>query len=152
MLHKKLFINRGADQIVTWCYPLEKRVTYTYSDVIKRKEPAFTTVEVGKMLHRSKSRLKFAIANGFISEPQYTYGLSEVKQKHQHMWSEENIMEAHDYFLTVHRGKPRKDKKITPQFMPSKREIRAMIRQEEVLYVKDESGEFKPVWRAQDFS
>lgn len=151
LLHKSLHINRGADQITTWCYPLHKRVTYTYSDVRKRRGPAFTTKEVAEFLNRSRVTIEHAILDGNVSKPQFTYGLNERKNLYKYLWSEKDVMEAHAYFLTVHRGRPRKDGKITPSGLPTARELRAMMRNETILYVKDENGEFKPVWKAQDF-
>jgi hypothetical protein len=151
LLHRSLHINRGADTITTWCYPLEKRVAYTYSDVKKRREPAYTTQEVAKMILRSRLTLEYAILDGSIESPQYTYGLNEHKRKFKYMWSEKNILEAHAYFSTVHRGRPRNDGLITPAPLPTVRELRALIRQEELLYVRLDNGEFVPVWRAPDF-
>lgn len=151
LLHKSLHINRGADQITTWCYPLGKRVTYTYSDVRKKRAPAFTTKEVVEFLNRSRVTIEHAILDGNITQPQHTYGLNEYKRKYKYLWSEKDIMEAHAYFQTVHRGRPRKDGKITPGRMPTARELRAMIRQEPLLHVEVEPGVFRPVWRAQDF-
>lgn len=150
LLHKRLHINRGADTITTWCYPLHKRVAYTYSDVKKNKQPAFTTQEVCEMINRGRLTLEKAIRDGSIEEPQYTYGLNERKNKFKYMWSEKNIMELHAYLSSVHRGRPRKDGMITPQKLPTARELRAMIRQETILYVRDASGEFRPTWRADE--
>ena len=150
-LHKSLHINRSADSIVTWCYPLAKRVTYTYSDVRKYKEPAFTTQEVCAMIGRHRNRVEEAIISGNVARPQSTYGIDENMRAYQYMWSEKDIMELHAHFLTVHRGRPRKDGRVTPQKMPNARELRAMIRQEQILYVLDEDGDFKPVWKAQNF-
>lgn len=152
LLHRSLHINRGADTITTWCYPLHKRVAYTYSDVKKHKEPAFTTKEVGKMLNRGRLTLEHAILRGDIEEPQYTYGLNENKKKFKYMWHENNILEAHAFLSTIHKGRPRKDGLVTPQKLPTVRELRAMIRQEQILYVLDDDGEFRPVWKAQDFN
>lgn len=152
LLHKSLHINRGADIVTTWCYPEERRVAYTYSDVKKRHETAYTSKEVSEMIGRGRLIIEYAIRDGHIEEPQYTYGIDEHKRKFQYMWAEKNILELHAYFSTVHRGRPRKDGMITPQKLPTERELRAMIRQEQILYVRDEDGEFKPVWRAQDFS
>lgn len=151
LLHKSLHINRGADTITTWCYPLHRRVAYTYSDVKKRKEPAFTTQEVADMLMRSRLTLEHAILNGDIEAPQHTYGLNEHKRKFKYMWHESNIMEAHAFLSTVHRGRPRNDGLVTPQKLPTERELRAMIRQEHILYVRNSKGEFVPVWRAEEF-
>lgn len=150
-LHKKLHINRGIDQITTWCYPLAKRIAYSYTDVKKRKEPAFTTKEVTKMLNRNRVVLEEAIMYGNIERPQFTYGLDENRKMCKYMWSEKNILEMHAFLSTVHRGRPRKDGLVTPQRLPTVRELRAIIRNDEVLYVKV-GDEFKPVWQAEDFS
>lgn len=152
LLHRRLHLNRGTDTLTTWCYPLVKRVVYTFSDVKKQYDPAFTTVETGKMLNRGQLVLERAILRGDITRPQYTYGLDEHKRIYQYMWHEQNILEAHAYLSTIHKGRPRNDGKITPQKLPTARELRAMIRQEEMLYIRNEStGEFVPVWRAPDF-
>lgn len=151
LLHKSLHINRSADTIIAWCYPQGKRVAYTYSDVKKKKEPAFTMTEVGEMLGKTRKTLEWAILDGNIPPPQHTYGLNEHRRKFKYLWSEADIMNAHAYFLTVHRGRPRKDGRITPAQMPTARELRAIIRQEEIFYVKNEDGEFVPTWKAKQF-
>jgi len=151
LLHKKLHINRGADKVTTWCYPLHKRITYTYSDVKKRKAPAFKLMEVTKMLQRSRKTIEHAILDGNISRPQFTYGLDEHKRMFQYMFSEKDVIEAHAFFSTQHYGRPRNDGLITPAPLPTLRELRAMMRQDEVLYVKNEDGGYTPVWRAKDF-
>lgn len=152
LLHKRLHINRGEDIITTWCYPLRKRITYTYSEVRKNKRPAFTTMEICGMINRSRKTVEWAILDGNVKEPQHTYGIDEHMRKYKHMWSEADVLALHDYFSTVHYGHPRKDGLITPLAMPSRRELLAMMRNEEMLYVKGEDGEFRPVWHAQDFS
>lgn len=152
LLHRWLHINRSADTIEAWCYPLAKRVAYTYSDVLKQKDPAFTTVETGKMLNRGHLALERAILSGSITRPQFTYGLDENQNMFKYMWHETNILEAHAYFSTVHFGRPRNDGRVNPKPMPNQRELRAMIRGEQVLYVKQADGTFVPTWRAQDFS
>lgn len=152
LLHRKLRINRAQDEIITWCYPLAKRVTYTYSQVIRNKEPAFTTSQVCDMIGRRRTVVESSLTEGEVDRPQYTYALDDPEKKnYKYMWSEKDIMSLHDYLLTKHRGRPRNDGLIIPQAMPSKRELRAIIRQEELFYVKD-GDEFKPIWRAQDFS
>lgn len=150
MLHKKLHINRGADTITTWCYPQRKRIAYTYTDVKKRMEPAFTTKEVSKMMMRVRKQVQEAISEGKVAPPQFTYGLNEDMKKRAYMWHEDDILRLHAYFTTVHRGRPRADGKITPQKLPTARELRAMIRQREILYVKV-GDRFEPVWDAEDF-
>lgn len=150
LLHKKLHINRGQDTITAWCYPLHKRVAYTYSDVLHSKQNAFTTVEAAKMLMRSRLTLERAILNGDIEAPQMTYGLNERKNNFKYMWSERDVLNAHAYLSTVHMGRPRRDGLVSPRRMPTVRELRAMMRDQEILYVKV-GDEFKPTWRAENF-
>lgn len=149
-LHRRLHINRGADIITAWCYPDHRRVAYTYSDTLRRMGKAFSTIEAANMLKRSRLTLERAILNGDIEEPQFTYGLNEHKRKFKYMWSEDNIMEMHAHLLTVHRGRPRKDGMITPGNLPTARELRALIRHNEIMYVKV-GDKFVPTWDAEQF-
>lgn len=151
LLYRHQHINRGEDILIAWCYPRAKRVALTYSFVRDKKEPAFTTKEVALMLNRSAYHIKRAILDGNIERPQETYGIDEKKNGYKFMWSEKDIVEAHKYFSGVHQGRPRKDGIVIPKALPTLRELRAMIRQEQVLYVKS-GDEFVPVWKAQDFS
>lgn len=150
LLHKKLHINRGADIITAWCYPEHRRVAYTYSDTLRRMGKAFTLAESAKMLNSGRLRLERAILRGDVSEPQSTYGLNENKKKYKYMLSEENIMELHAYFSTVHVGRPRKDGKITTSNLPTARELRALIRHNQIMYVK-QGDKFVPTWDAEQF-
>jgi len=150
LLHKKLYINRSADTIATWCYPLHKRVVYTYSDVRRNKAPAFSTKQVCQMLGISRVTLERAIIDGNIEPPQKTYGLNERKNGYAYYFSERDVLAAHAFFMTVHQGRPRKDGRITPRQMPSARELRAIMRDEEILYVK-EGDKFVPTWKAEQF-
>lgn len=150
LLHKKLHINRAQDTITTWCYPLHKRVVYTYSDVLHSKGPAFTTKEVAKMLMCGHLRLERAILRGDIEAPQKTYGLNERRNPYGYRWSERDVLGAHAFLSTVHMGRPRNDGLINPKRMPTVRELRAMMRDEEILYVK-QGDAFLPTWRAENF-
>lgn len=148
-LHKKIVINRGADTITAWNYPREKKMTYTYSQVIRRHEKAFTTTEVCKLVNRKKATIYEVIDEGHIHTPQYTYGIDENKTFYKYMWKEKDIMDLHAYLSTVHHGRPRKDGLITVNDLPTPREIRALIRNEEILYAK-QGDTFVPTWKAKD--
>lgn len=149
-LHKKLTINRGKDLIVTWNYPEVKRVSYTYSDVLRRYKRAFTTKEVCSLVNRSRQTVDTVMRSGMIEFPQHTYGLDEHRRIYQYLWSEEDIMGLLEYLATVHRGRPRHDGEITPQALPTPRELRAMINDESILYIK-QGDQFIPSWRAKEF-
>lgn len=147
-LHRKIHINRSADSIRAWNYPKARLMTYVYSDVKKMGERAFTTREVSEMIGRDVRTIEVAILAGNIREPQSTYGLDENRNKYKYMWNEKAIMELHAYFLTVHKGRPRKDGLVTPMAMPTAKELRAMIRQDVILYVK-QGDKFIPTWKAE---
>lgn len=151
-LHKKLRILRAADSIETWCYPDSRRVTYTYTDVKKHMQPAYSTKQVAEMLGKNPETIMNALRAGGIEEPAVAYTLTTRKHKYGYRWNEEHIMALHKYLLSIHRGRPRKDGKVTPQKLPTARELRAMIRQETVLYVKQADGSFVPTWQAEDYS
>lgn len=150
LLHRSLHKNRSTDTIITWCYPLAKRVAYTYSEVRKNMETAFTTMEVSKMVNRTRQTVEMTIVDGQIEEPQYTYKLDEHRRKYKYMWHEKDIMSLHAYLSTVHIGRPRKDGLITASRLPSPRELRAIIRQQPVMGYLDDEGNFTPTWLAED--
>lgn len=147
-LHRRIHINRPGDSITTWNYPQARLITYVYSDVRRMAERAFTTQQVCDMINRGWRSVIQVVLDEEIRTPQHTYTIDEKRHKYKYMWNEENIMELHAYFASVHRGRPRKDGLITPAPMPSARELRAMIRQESILYVK-QGDEFVPTWKAE---
>lgn len=147
-LYKRLRINRPADTIEVWCYLDERRVVLTYSEVRKNYEPAFSTAEVAEMLGKNSRVVERYARSGNIPEPTMAYSLTKKMYRDSYKWSGEDIMNLHGYLLTVHRGRPRTDGKITPAQMPNAKELRALIHQENVLYVRNKDGQFVPTWRA----
>jgi hypothetical protein len=147
-LHKKVRINRGADLLVAYNYTRHKQARYTYTDTLRHHERAFTTKEVAWMLNRERKVLNDAIQKSMIRMPAYSY--SEAGNKASYFWREKDIMEVHAYLATIHRGRPRKDGETTPQDMPTPRELKALIHNEEVLAIK-KGDTYVPRWRAKDF-
>lgn len=150
-LHKKLVINRGRDLIETWNFAENTRKIYSYSYVLKAKKTAFTTKQVIKMLNRSRISLMLALADGMIERPAIGYTLDEKKNPTNYYWREKDVLGALEYFSSLSRGRPRKDGRQTPASdLPTPREVRAMMNNEEVLYVK-QGDIFVPTWRAKEF-
>lgn len=150
-LYRVLEIVRGKDRITVWSYIRHKAFVYNYSDVLKRHEKAFTTGQVMKILNRDRITFQRAWSSGMLERPQMTYSLDERRKPYQYMWSEKDILTALEYFASVHQGRPRKDGQVTSAAaLPTPREVRAMIHDEEVLYVKS-GDQFIPSWRAKEF-
>jgi hypothetical protein len=101
------------------------------------------------MVNRKKETIQNAIRDGMIDKPQHTYGLDEHKRIYQYMWREKDIMDLLEYLSTIHQGRPRKDGEITTNNLPTPREVRAMIHDENILYVK-QGDRYEPTWRARE--
>jgi len=150
-LHKVLSVTRAQDFVVCWNFPQGKRVGYVWSDVRKRHGRAFRLKQVAEMIGRNVTTIKWDIIKGNIVRPQRIYTLDGNKNPGTYYFSEEDVYGLHDYIMTVHRGRPRRDGQITPASIPSKMELRAMMRHDIVTYIKSESGEFIPMWKEQDW-
>jgi hypothetical protein len=146
-LHKILRRSRAEDLIVAWDYQLGKRVAYNLTDVEKNKQHAYPISEVVKIIGRHEDTIKMHLYRGNIKIPQQVYSLNGNKTPGKYYWSEDDVRELHDFFKTVHRGRPRKDGETTPGNMPSRAEIEAIMKQENILYIKNDDGAFVPVWK-----
>jgi hypothetical protein len=146
-LYKTLHRNRAEDLIIVWDYVLEKRVAYSLSNVQKSRTNAYTVTQAAKMINRSVDTIKRHWRDGDIKKPFMTYSLDGQKRPNKYFFSEDDIRAMQEFFKTVHRGRPRKDGLITPSNIPSIAEIEALIRNEKVLYAKNDEGEFVPVWK-----
>lgn len=150
-LHKVLSTNRPQNLMVAWNFTQGKRVSYVLSDVRKRMRKAYTQDDVAKMFGRHPVRIDKTMRSGNVRLPQRIYTLDGNRRPGKYMFSEKDIYELHDYMMTVHRGRPRKDGRITPSGLPSKVELRAMLNTDTALYVKNEDGEFVQVFKENDW-
>jgi len=146
-LYKVLHRNRAEDMIIVWDYQQEKRVAFSLTDVSKRKQQAYSVTQAAKMLNRSVDTIRRHWRAGDIRKPYRTYSLDGQRKPNKYFFSEKDMRELQDFFKTVHRGRPRKDGLITPSNIPSIAELEALMRNEKVLYAKNDEGEFVPVWK-----
>lgn len=150
-LHKVLRRSRAEDLLVAWDYQEGRRVAYSLTDVNRNKQHAYPMSQVVKIIGKHEDTIKLQMYKGNLKYPQQSYSLNGNKTPGKYFWSEDDIREMHDFFKTVHRGRPRKDGRITPGDMPSRAEIEATMKQENILYVKNEDGTFVPVWKAPEW-
>lgn len=146
-LHKVLRQSRAEDLIVAWHYLSGKRVAYSLTDVNKNKQHAYPMSQTVKIIGKHEDTIKRHLYLGNLKFPQQVYSLNGNRTPGKYFWSEDDIRKMHDFFKTVHRGRPRKDGGITPSNMPSRAEIEATMRQDSILYVKKDDGSFVPVWK-----
>lgn len=150
-LHKKLRITRPLDYIEAWHFEDHKRVGYVWSDVKRRMGKAYTTKQVAQMVNRHHINIEKYILAGHIRAPERGYPIAGGKSKGRYYWGDHNIIELHEYLLTVHRGRPRLDGGITPWNTPTRAELLAMLKHGTVLYTKTDEGLFVPVWKENDW-
>lgn len=116
-----------------------KRVMYSYSDAEKNMETAYTIKQTGQILGRHKVTIEEYILQGKISIPQKVYPISNPESSwYKFMLSESDIFKLHEYILEAGYTKD----------LPSKAELRALLKNNIILYTKTDSG-FVPVWKAE---
>jgi hypothetical protein len=149
-LHRVLRVSRPEDLVVSWNFPQHKRKAYVWSDTRRKMEKAFSLRQVCDMLGRSRVAIELYIRQGKIRTPQRIYTLDGKAKPGKYFFSEKDVLELHDYILSVHIGRPRRDGRVTPAKAPSKAELRAMMKHDTVMYIKS-GEEFVPVWKEIDW-
>ena len=101
---------------------------------------AYSTVQTAKMLNKHKVTIEDYILAGKIKEPQRVYPISNPDSKwSKFMFSESDILDIHEFILDTGYSKN----------MPSKTELKALLKHNMILYTKVNDSEFVPVWKAE---
>lgn len=150
-LHKTLETRRSENMLVAWCYPQNKRVAYVLSDTYKHRQRAYTIGQVAKIIGKHTDTIRRHLREENIRMPQAAYSLDGTKRVNRYLFSDEDIREMHDFFKTMHIGRPRKDGTNNPGDLLSIPELEALLRNEKVLYTKSADGEFIPIWKTPEW-
>ena len=103
-------------------------------------ENAYSTVEVAKILERHKVTIEDYILDGKIKMPQRVYPISNPESSwSKFMFSESDILDLHQFILDSGYSKD----------LPSRNELKALLKNNVILYTKVEEGKFVPVWKAE---
>ena len=139
-VHKVLRLSRAKDEVVAWSYVDKKRVMYSYAQVDKNMERAYTVLEAGKLLGRHRVTIEEYILQGKIKQPQKVYPISNPDSTwFKFMLSESDILDIHQFILD--QGYLRD--------LPSRTELKALLKHNMILYTKTVDGSFVPVWKAE---
>ena len=127
--------------MVAWCYPDRKRVMYSYSQVKKHMENAYTIVEVSEMLNKHRVTIQDYILEGKVSTPTKIYPISEPDSTKwsKYMFSQKNILDIHQHIL---------DSGHSSEII-SRAELLGLFKNNFILYTKNDEGNFIPVWKAE---
>ena len=139
-VHKVLRLSRAKDEVVAWSYVDKKRVMYSYAQVDKSMERAYTVVEAGKILGRHRVTIEEYILQGKIKQPQKVYPISNPESTwSKYMLSESDILDIHQFIIDAGHIRD----------LPSRSELQAILKHNLILYTKTEEGKFVPVWKAE---
>ena len=139
-IHKVIKLSRARDEVIAWSYLDKKRVMYSYSQVEKNMEKAYSVVEVSKILGRHRVTIEEYILQGKIKQPQKVYPISNPDSTwSKYMLSESDILDIHQFIIDA--GHIRE--------LPSRSELQAILKHNLILYTKTEDGKFVPVWKAE---
>ena len=139
-VHKVLRLSRAKDEVVAWSYVDKKRVMYSYAQVDKNMERAYTVLEAGKILGRHRVTIEEYILQGKIKQPQKVYPISNPESTwSKYMLSESDILDIHQFIIDAGHIRD----------LPSRAELQALLKHNLILYTKTEDGKFVPVWKAE---
>jgi hypothetical protein len=111
-------------------------------------EKAYTITEVANILNRHRMTIDKYIRDGIIRTPERSYKIDGKFDSYgKYFFSEKEVLELHDYCSTVSVGRPRKDGLVNSSGLPTRSEVRSMLKETSTLYIKNDSGEFIPVWK-----
>jgi len=139
-IHKVLKASRAKDEMIAWCYPDKKRVMYSYSQVEKSMEKAYSIIEAGEILGRHRVTIEEYILQGKIKKPQKVYPISNPDSTwSRYMLSESDILDIHQFIIDAGHIRD----------LPSRSELQALLKHNLILYTKTVDGSFVPVWKAE---
>ena len=139
-IHKVIKSSRARDEIIAWCYPDKKRVLYSYSQVEKEMSTAYSIAQVAKILNRHRVTIQDYILEGKIRAPHKIYPIGKSDSSwFKYMFSEKEILDIHQFIIDAGYSND----------MPSRSELKALLKHNMILYTKSSDGNFVPVWKAE---
>lgn len=155
-LYRQVKADRGNDLLRAWSYMDNCVVDFIWSDAKRHMQQAFNTVEVCKLINRTKKNIFEHLAAGAINPP-FKIGVQKTTSRGtefgQFKWSEDDVLALHEHYLTVGAGRPRKDGMLSAAVrIPTRLELIAMMKQNRVVYIQDDSGNFVPIFDSPDWT
>jgi len=151
-LYKTLRQDRPRDILTAWDFEGDRIADFVLSDAKKKMKNAYDTVEVAQLLNRHRARIQGYVSRGDINSPIRIHhkGMNSKGTPFSRMkWSEDDILALHEFMLTNGSGRPRKDGTMyAGARLPTRKELLALLRQQTMFYMRTESGDYIPVWSA----
>ena len=150
ILVRLLNTNRGLNIVNLFDMINQKEITMLLSDFKKHRKRAYTLVDTARLLDRGPAQIYRYINEGLIDPPTGTQPGGERMFTKLSYYSEDDIFNIRNVMSTIHRGRPRKDGKISNNVL-TEQELRAKMGDALMLYTRTKDGEFVPVWSEQTY-
>jgi hypothetical protein len=150
-LYKLLKVQIYTNLATAWDYSAQERVVYQWSDLQKDAKPAMSAGTVVDLLGINKVSLWRYQEMGLIKKPLLARGIGDTMVIDSYSgavkwrwYSPDDVLDIHSAIIDYHKGNPGWR---LPKF-PTKAELVSKLNKTEVLYYKNEDGDFLPVWKA----
>lgn len=147
-LHRVLHVDRPQDLVTAWDYIDAKRKMYSWASVQKTMQNTFTMSEAAEILGVHRMTVVRYIDAGQIRTPQRVYNLG-TRKPGKYLLSADDVLDLHQAMAETHGGRPRQDGLVTRNNIPPRSVVKTLVSKGEVLYTKNEAGEFIPIWKEQ---
>jgi hypothetical protein len=142
--------NRGANIVYLYDIVNEKEITMLLSDFKKHRKRAYLVSHTAKLLGRTHMQLNKYVRQGLINPPVGAVAGGKNVFRKKAYYSEDYIFTIREIMSTIHRGRPRKDGRISNSVL-TEQELRAKMGDALMLYTRTKDGEFIPVWSEQTY-
>jgi len=148
-LHKLIKVYKRDNIAKCFNYDTEEFVSYQWSDIQKNATKSYSMGKVCKLLRINKTTVWKYEKQGFIRPPKRSWpigsdaniqlgGPAVVRR-----FSEEEILSLYDALVEVNNGRAHRN-------FPERPEVESALKNTRILYYKDETGTYKPLWRSAD--
>lgn len=142
--------NRGFNIVNLFNIIHQKEQTMLLSDFKKHRKRAYTLIDTARLLDRGPAQIYRYINEGLIPPPVGVMAGGVRMFTKKSYYSEDHVFEIREAMSKIHRGRPRKDGKISNSVL-TEQELRAKMGDALMLYTRTKDGEFIPVWSEQTY-
>lgn len=138
-------VNRGMNIVNLFNIIHQKEQTMLLSDFKRHRKRAYTLIDAARLLNRGPAQIYRYIDEGLIPPPVGVMAGGKRMFTKKSYYSEDHIFEIREAMSKIHRGRPRKDGKVSNSVL-TEQELRAKMGDALLLYTRTKDGEFIPVW------
>lgn len=138
--------NRGQNIVYLYNVTDDKPQSMLLSDFKKHRKRAYTVINTARLLNRGPAQIYRYINDGLIKPPTGNLPDGERRFTKLSYYSEDDVFEIREAMSTIHRGRPRKDGRVSNNGVLTEQELRAKMGDALMLYTRTKDGDFIPVW------